>query len=134
MSLKNTKAFVPKEKRKCPSAYYPQISNFPNVPVNVSLNSNKSKYKNRNVRPNSNSMGSTTSSVDYTPYYDGSSMMTIPLYQPYVKLEKNVPQKLHNQILKIQKTFRCKATEGNVMIDTNELSLLTNEGPELFKK
>lgn len=132
LNLKNAKSFVPMEKRKLPSSYYPQFSGYP---MNKSLNSSAPMYKNRNLRPNSSSsMGSTTSSVDYTPYYDGSSTMSIPIYQPYVQIEKNVPQKLHNQVFRIQQVMRAKAIEGNLMIESTELSELTNEGKELFEQ
>ena len=135
LSLKNARAFIPIDKRKFASSYYPQISNFPNAAVNKSLNNSGPKYKNRNLRPNSSSsMGSTTSSVDYTPYYDGSSSMNIPLYQPYVKVEKKVPQKLHTQIFEIQQVLRSKAAEGQLMIESKELSELTGQGQELFEQ
>jgi uncharacterized protein YlaI len=123
LNLKNAKSFIPIEKRKLPSSYYPQFSGYP---LNKNLNSITPMYKNRNLRPNSSSsMGSTNSSVDYTPYYDGSSTMSIPIYQPYVKIDMNVPQKLHNQVLLIQQVMRAKATEGNLMIESSSASYIT---------
>jgi len=130
------KSFIPLEKRKQPpSSYFPNFVNFPNPILNTSISSNAAKYKNRNCRQNSSSsMGSTTSSVDYTPYYDGSSHMTIPLCQPYVKIEKNVPQQLHTQVFNLQQAMRTRAAEGHLMIEAGELNGLINESFELLKQ
>jgi hypothetical protein len=135
LNLKNAKSFIPMDKRKHPNSYFPQLSNYPASAVNSSVCSSGAKYKNRNCRPNSSSsMGSTTSSVDYTPYYDGGSQMSIPMYQPYVKIAKTVPQSLHDQIFELQQAMRKKAEEGHLMIEEGELEQLVGEGPELFRQ
>jgi hypothetical protein len=130
---KSSKTFIPLERRKQPNSYFPKFSNFPNPVLNTSVGSGVRIGKNRNFRPgSSSSLGSTTSSVDYTPYYDGSSTMTIPLCQPFVKIEKNISQKMHDQVFNLQQVMRAKAAEGNLMIESTDLSKLTNQPIELF--
>lgn len=51
--------------------------------------------------------------------------MTIPLYQPFVKVERSLPLKLHNQICNLQQVMRSKASEGVLLIEANELGYLS---------
>lgn len=69
-------------------------------------------------------MGSTGSSVDYTPYYDGGSQMTIPMFQPHVKIVGKEQG--------LEKIMRQKAAEGHLMIESNDLKAFTGEGTDFF--
>ena len=139
LSLNSSKIFIPTQKRKNPSAYFPQMKGYPGPSLNNFMNAKTAGYynderqqplfKRRGCRPgSSSSFNSTNSSVDYTPYYDGRNQIIIPILQPYVRADSNlkIPQQLQSQIFEIQQIMRAKAEDGNLMIESSELLELVN--------
>lgn len=133
MVISTPEALAPQEKRNLNNPLY----NSGNLSYPLALKSSKSaqsrddlhenKSKDRNTRHKSDSLintvtvTSTSTNIDTSLYCTKKQQVVIPVYQPFVKVDKKLPTKIENQILDVQKILRSYAEEGNLMIENREL-------------
>ena len=71
--------------------------------------------------------------IDTSLYNTKKHQVVIPVYQPFVKVERKFPTKIENQILEVQKILRNAAEEGILMIEGKELLKKLNNNTQLIK-
>lgn len=73
-------------------------------------------------------------SIDVSVYYTKRQQVAIPSYQPYIKIDKKLPNKVQEQILEVQKWMRTKAEEGHLMVESVELNQFLEGNIQVIKK
>lgn len=72
--------------------------------------------------------------IDTSVYCTKRQQVVIPIYQPFIKVDRKLPTKMENQILEVQKILRAAAEEGNLMIESRELLHMLHDNSQLIKK
>lgn len=58
----------------------------------------------------------------------------IPVYQPFVNIDKKFPAKVENQILEIQKIMRAFAEDGILMVENKDLLAKIDGNHQIISK
>lgn len=75
-----------------------------------------------------------TTNIDTSLYCTKKQQVVIPVYQPFVKVDRKFTSKLENQLLEVQKLLRAAADEGNLMIESSDLLNMIDNNHQLIKK
>lgn len=71
--------------------------------------------------------------IDTSVYCTKKQQVVIPVYQPFVKVDRKFPAKIEEQVINIQKILRVAAEEGTLMIENKELLKLIDDNSQLIK-
>lgn len=162
LSLNSAKMFIPQDKRGQNPLYNRNYLSQPSAlktSQSVQLNDTSagSIIKDKNLRNKSdtqlNSNRSFTSfgqnfyyspfntititcvntNIDTSVYCTKKQQVVIPVYQPFVKVDRKFPGKIEEQVINIQKILRVAAEEGTLMIENKELLKLIDDNSQLIK-
>jgi hypothetical protein len=75
-----------------------------------------------------------TTNIDTSLYCTKKQQVVIPVYQPFVKVDRKFTSKLENQLLEVQKLLRSAAEEGNLMLESSDLLNMIDNNHQLIKK
>ena len=67
-------------------------------------------------------------------YYTKRHQVAIPVYQPYIKVDKKLTNKVQADIFEVQKWMRGQAEEGNLMIERPEFDKFIKHNHQLLTK
>ena len=74
------------------------------------------------------------SNIDISVYCTKRQQVVIPIYQPYIMVDRKVTSKMENQIFEIQKMLRALAEDGNLMVENQELLKMVQNNIQLIQK
>lgn len=133
VSISTPENITTQEKRNATNPLY--NNNFLSYPLALKTSKsaqsrddfNEHKGKDRGIRQKSDSLINTvtvtctSTNIDTSLYCTKKQQVVIPVYQPFIKVDKKIPAKVENHILEVQKILRAFAEDGNLMIENREL-------------